>query len=294
VAVYKVIQDIEAEDKLLGPLTLKGFIYALIAGTMVFVSVRLAMAGSLGSFRWGIIILLLPPIILFGVLAAPIGKEQPTEVWLLSHVQFLLKPHKKIWSQSGIIETVTITAPKVVEKPRTKDISQVEAKSRLQALATTLDSRGWALQNPDINIATPDYIQRVENSSDRLVLASSMPQNAPVIDIHPGDDILDEGSNAKAKHFKEMVQKADRDRKEELLKNLNSAKKQGFVNSEQKTTHKRAQAKTDSMTPMAEADKIELAKSRNAFSVASLQILANRHMPTIEQVSPNEVIINLH
>jgi hypothetical protein len=30
-ATYKVIQDIEAEDKLVGPLSLKQFIFALIA-----------------------------------------------------------------------------------------------------------------------------------------------------------------------------------------------------------------------------------------------------------------------
>ena len=35
-AVYKVIQDIEAEDKLLGPLTLKQFIFAVIAAGFVF------------------------------------------------------------------------------------------------------------------------------------------------------------------------------------------------------------------------------------------------------------------
>jgi hypothetical protein len=39
---------------------------------------------------------------------------------------------------------------------------------------------------------------------------------------------------------------------------------------------------------------MELAKSGNAFSVASLSRLANRHEPTVEQVGPNEVVINLH
>jgi hypothetical protein len=45
-AVYKVIQDVEAEDKLLGPLTLKGFIYALIAATCAFIEFKLVFIGS--------------------------------------------------------------------------------------------------------------------------------------------------------------------------------------------------------------------------------------------------------
>ena len=90
-AVYKVIQDIEAEDKLLGPLTLKMFIYAAIAGGLAFLSVRLFMAGSLGEVRYVMILFMLPPMVLFGILAAPIGKDQPTEVWLLSHLRFFLQ-----------------------------------------------------------------------------------------------------------------------------------------------------------------------------------------------------------
>jgi len=41
-ATYKVIQDIEAEDKLLGPMTLRQFIYAVIVVVMGFVAFRLA------------------------------------------------------------------------------------------------------------------------------------------------------------------------------------------------------------------------------------------------------------
>src|SRR3990167_1500412 len=119
-AVYKVIQDVEAEDRLVGPLTLKGLIYAMIAGALAFICVRLAIAGSLGEFRWGVILVLLPPIILFGVLAAPFGKDQPTEVWLLSHLRFFLQNRNRVWDQSGPSYSVVITAPKKVERQLTK------------------------------------------------------------------------------------------------------------------------------------------------------------------------------
>lgn len=85
-AVYKVIQDVEAEDKLLGPLTLKSFIYAGITAVLAFISVRLLISG-IGPIKYLFIIIFLPPMILFGVLASPLGREQPTEVWLLSRVR---------------------------------------------------------------------------------------------------------------------------------------------------------------------------------------------------------------
>ena len=44
-ATYKVIQDIEAEDKLLGPLTLRQFIYAAVAGVSIWLSVISYMKG---------------------------------------------------------------------------------------------------------------------------------------------------------------------------------------------------------------------------------------------------------
>src|SRR5258708_7663500 len=145
-AQYKVIQDIEAEDKLLGPLTLKGFIYAIIAVFLAFIEFRLFTASGLGIIRWIFIIIFALPMILFGVLASPLGRQQPTEVWLLARIRYLLKPRGRIWSQSGLQHLVTITAPKKVDKNRTKGLSEGEVKSRLETLATTLGSRVWAVR----------------------------------------------------------------------------------------------------------------------------------------------------
>src|SRR5665213_3625195 len=149
-AVYKVIQDVAAEDKLLGPLSFKGFIYALIALLCAYINFRLLFIGS--PLKWVFILAFLLPMLLFGVLASPLGRDQPTEVWLLSKIKFFFKPRKRIWNQSGIEELVTITAPKKIEQRLTKDISQTEVQSRLKTLASTLDTRGWAIKNVDLNL----------------------------------------------------------------------------------------------------------------------------------------------
>jgi hypothetical protein len=103
-AVYKVIQDIEAEDKLVGPLTLKGFVYAAIAGISAYIDFRLAVSGAAAPLKLVFMTIFAFPTILFGVLASPLGREQPTEVWLLSRIRFFLKPRERIWDQEGMSE----------------------------------------------------------------------------------------------------------------------------------------------------------------------------------------------
>lgn len=87
-ATYKVIQDIEAEDKLVGPLSLKQFIFALIAVFLGFIMFRLVIAEVLGPLKWVFFAVLILPTLLFAVLAAPLGGEQSTELWLVARVRF--------------------------------------------------------------------------------------------------------------------------------------------------------------------------------------------------------------
>jgi hypothetical protein len=229
-AVYTVIQDVEAEDKLIGFLTLKGFIYAAISGVSAFLEVRLLIAGSLGPLRWLLMLVFLGPMILFGVLASPLGREQPTEVWLLSRVKFFFKPHRRIWDQSGLNHLVTITAPKKLERQLTKNFSQTEVHSRLQALASTLDSRGWATKNSTINVgAAPSYLENARTDTDRLVEPSALSQDTPVVDIHAADDILDEQNNPTAQNFAALMRQADDNRKKTVADKINAARADGSI-----------------------------------------------------------------
>lgn len=227
-AVYKVIQDIEAEDKVLGPLSFKSLVYAIIAGSLLFICIRLGISNSPSSIKWAVIIVLFFPIAVFGILAAPIGKDQPTEVWILSHIRFLTQGHKKVWDQTGLSELVTVTAPKLPEKQLTKDFSQEEVKSRLKALAATLDSRGWAVKNVAVDIyPQPSYISPGGAASDRLVGVASVAQPPPVLDVHLSDDIMDEQNNATAQTFNQLMQEADAKRKQAMLDKFNAAREAG-------------------------------------------------------------------
>jgi hypothetical protein len=227
-AVYKVIQDIEAEDKIVGFLTLKTFVYALICGTLLYINIRMLLASILGPLRYVFVFILFWPMALFGTLAAPIGREQSTEVWILSRVRFYLKPRLRIWNQSGLLELVTITAPKRIERQLTKNFTQREVRSRLKALATTLDSRGWAVRNVAVDLnANPSYLDIVEPESDRLVAGSNLPTTQAATDVTESDDIMDAQNNPTAQHFEALMQEEDARRKKQVSQIISNQQTQG-------------------------------------------------------------------
>lgn len=218
-AVYKVLQDVEAEDKLVGPLTLKQFIYAAIAVICIFIEFRIFISADLGMARWLLIALFAAPMALFAVLASPLGGDQPTELWLLSHIKFMLKPRQRAWDQDGIVEGVTITVPKRDEANLTKNLSQGEVKSRLKALASMLDSRGWAIQSTPLYKSDRGQV----DDSDRLVSSDVLSQAAPDVDIRVGDDLLDEQSNATAQRYGALVKEVEDQKKRSLADRLKAA-----------------------------------------------------------------------
>lgn len=202
---YKVIQDIEAEDRLLGPLTLRQFIYAIIVVVSLFVCFKLYTAPGAAKF---FIVLLIPHTIFFAVLAAPFGHDQSNEVWLLAKIRFFFKPRKRIWDQTGIKDLVTITVPKKIERQLTKGYSQTEIKSRLSALANTIDSRGWAVKNVNTNLFQQPSFSYVPDS-DRLVSVSDMPREVPIEEISSSYDILDEWSSPTAQNMGSLIQSSE-------------------------------------------------------------------------------------
>lgn len=220
-AVYKVIQNIEAEDKLVGPLGLRQFVYATIAGACVFINFRLLLATDLGIIRWIFIAGFSLPMILFGVLAAPLGGDQPTELWLLSHLKFFLSSRQRVWDQEGQSTSVTITAPKVEQRTLTKNLTQGEVKSRLEALTSMLDSRGWAIQQTPL-MPSPS---QVFEEGDRLVGADVLPQQLQPVDERAGDDVLDEKSNATAQRYGALVKEVEEQKRQQLAQKLSEAKK---------------------------------------------------------------------
>lgn len=159
-ATYKVPQDVEAEDRLLGPFTFRQFVYLLIA----------AIAGALAAALFQIFPLLailpLPVIIFFLILALPLKKDQPMETYLAAIVSFYMKPNKRFWRPGQGETTIQITAPKIVEKSRTRDISEEEASHRLSFLSNLVDSEGYAIRGNHNGNFTENFIADTEDVND--------------------------------------------------------------------------------------------------------------------------------
>lgn len=201
-AVYKVPQDVEAEDHLIGPFGFRQFIYLIIAAAAGFVAFLLA--------KISIVLMILPaPVILFFfIIALPLRKDQPTEVYLAAVLQYKLKSKIRMWQPDGIESTVEITAPKKVEIQRTKDITEDEALDRLGHLAQIMDTHGWAARgvfNPDID------------STGNVLLADHVVEEAKQT-----EDILDAASQG-AKGFDQLIDQQRAVSKQAAIEKMNEA-----------------------------------------------------------------------
>jgi hypothetical protein len=215
-STYKLIQDIEAEDKILGPLTLRQFIFALVTTFFAYLCFI-----SIAKHILFLLVIFAPPMLLAGFFAFPFGRDQPTEVWALAKLRFWFKPRKRMWDQSGVKELVTITVPKKIERVYTDGLSQIEVESRLKALANTIDSRGWATKNVNITSYAPNPL--VVTSSDRLLDISEVPEAVPDSTIQASDDILDEQNNPIAKQFDNMITQSSQVYRQQLVDQMNDA-----------------------------------------------------------------------
>lgn len=150
-ASYKILQDIEAEDKLVWRLSLKQFIFAFIGCGLMFVGyMSISAFGHL--FFFFIFLLLATPFIF---LAAPLGHDQPNDVWLLAKLNFLFKPKTRLWvatgQRQGVIIVQQATSNDGRDNPDSRPSDPQSLHQEIQSISRILDSRGRSvLQESDL------------------------------------------------------------------------------------------------------------------------------------------------
>ena len=159
-AQYKVPQDVEADDKLLGPFNFRQFVYLLIAAGLIAIAVLLFKAFPL------LAIIPVPPILFLLALALPLKKDQPMETYLAALLSYYLKPHTRTWQPGQRDSIITITAPKLVEENRTRNISGEEATHRLSFLADIVDTGGYAIKGVSNNSMREDLVAEANATAD--------------------------------------------------------------------------------------------------------------------------------
>lgn len=189
-AVYKVPQDVEADDKLLGPFSFRQFIY------LVAVALSGVAAWGLGNLLLPLAIIPVPIMIVFLVLALPLRKDQPMEIYAAAIVSFLLKPRRRLWQPDGIISLIEISSPSGDNSILGKGLSEAEASERFAYLSQLVDSQGWAIRG-------------VSEAGSRL-------QEDTILESQSAEDILDE-SNHISQSLVNRLAETNQRRRQDLL-----------------------------------------------------------------------------
>ena len=192
-AVYKVPQDVEAEDKLIGPFSFRQFIYLIVA------ALGILLAWALSRLFIGLAIVPLPIILAFLALALPLRKDQPMETYLVALIKFYFKPRSRLWDPEGQLSLVNITATKTAEGPQLKALRGAAASQQLAYLAQVVDTQGWASRGATQN----------QNLSDLIVAEADQAED--VLDANSGvaqalDQRIAQSDDARREALREQMQ----------------------------------------------------------------------------------------
>lgn len=202
-ATHKVPQDVETDDKLIGFLSLKQFIFVVVG--LGFGYLTFFFATKVNVF---LSIIWVPFTVVPLVLGLYQRKDQPVETFLASALRFYFKPRTRKWDQEGYDDRVIITAPPKIEHHYTKNFSGEEAVGRLTKLSHMMDSRGWASklstdwQNPQL--------AAVAASDNRLVQPNQVADpNAYLQNYMQPADIMDDNTSIVSRNFQTKIEATD-------------------------------------------------------------------------------------
>ncbi|MCL1929993.1 PrgI family protein [Candidatus Saccharibacteria bacterium] len=146
---YTIPQDVETEDKIIGPFGMRQLIYLAITAAMIGLGV------ALFSLSPVLVVIPLPVAIFFLIIALPLKKDQPMENWVAAIIRFRLKPQKRTWQNDGQESFITIDEAVEIDEVAIKDVAGEEAEKRISFLSQLVDSEGWATRGINSPIGAP-------------------------------------------------------------------------------------------------------------------------------------------
>ena len=169
-AEHKVPQDVEADDKLIGPFSFRQFVYLMIAAGAGF------LAFLLGRIAVPLAFIPAPICLFFLVIALPLRKDQPTEIYLAALIKYMFKPRVRVWQADGEKPLVEISNPAVDDTPKVKDLAGDEVSRRLSFLANLSDTQGWSTRGvamPNNTNLTDEFAADAVNAQDMEYCSNS-------------------------------------------------------------------------------------------------------------------------
>lgn len=214
---YKVPQNVESEDTILGPLTIKQFIYVVIAIGWGFLCWRV-----LGVAPIIALVLILPvsgPLLALGLIRR---EGQSFETYFVAMIRFMLVPRKRQWYKDD--------AKVIIKEPEKKPVdampvhNQAQVRGELRKLATIVDSRGRIpkgtdVQAADANIAASALSQRVVTPEATQVAGEIIAAKVAA----PRNDMLDMQHNPQAVAVGELLKTSSEDVRAQAVANMQKA-----------------------------------------------------------------------
>lgn len=136
---FKVPQDVQREDTIIGPITIRQLIILGIGGGMAY-AIYVGLATSYYMEIW------LPPVVIISGLTLAFAfltiHEMPFHIFLMNFIEYHLLPRQRIWIQGTGYPFV----PPFEESKKKQETSHEEAKKKptksLQELTKVLDTHG--------------------------------------------------------------------------------------------------------------------------------------------------------
>ena len=219
---YKVPQNVETEDKILGPLSVKQFIYVIIALMWAFLMWRI-----FSSYIIVALIFAFPVTGFFLLLGFGQREGVPFEDYVVAFIRFLIVPRKRMWIKDDSKEVIV----KDVEKPKDEfALGKNVSSGQLKKLANIIDTRG-NYKDPSISLSADDneaevYAARIIGPAQ--VGTSTAAAQAGVLKTQSAtvrDDVLDQ-ANPRSEQVAQMLISAEEATHDNAVKQVNQALQQ--------------------------------------------------------------------
>lgn len=165
---YKVPQNVDIEDRVIGPLTLRQFMIILVAvGTLLIL--YFVLVGFLQILFYLAVIIIGGTA---GVLAFGKYGDQHLEVFALGAWKTLTSPRTRVWKKETELHQMTAKAKEPVSKEETLKRPLEEARNDLESLAELVDSGGYSKGNTKDRIVMSEPPNPDDSGAPDVLLAA--------------------------------------------------------------------------------------------------------------------------
>lgn len=257
-AQYKVPQNVEAEDKILGPLSLRQFIYVIIALMWGFLMWRIFLSAPIIAF-----VAALPVSGTFLALGLIQREEQSFENYFIAMLRFIIVPRKRVWHKDMTNADIVRSETPVKQPQLVSHHDPAQLRGQLQKLALVVDTRGRAVKSSEIQL--PDEANQAAAIAARVNVGAKEAAEAPAINVTAEDDILDMKNNKQAAAVGHLLENVEADIRAEAVEKM------------QHPSRTPEKSPTVALSPTPNQDDIlDLALNSGGLSVAQIGKSANR------------------